>query len=81
MADSKRKRRQFSTEEKAGILRRHMVDKVAVSDLCNELGRFRCAGLQRSQPSLGVDGFPDFEKMNSAQRRAYDRDRLARNLG
>ena len=38
MADSKRKRRQFSTEEKAGILRRHMVDKVAVSDLCNELG-------------------------------------------
>ena len=27
------------------------------------------------------DGFPDFEKMNSAQRRAYDRDRLARKLG
>lgn len=38
MANSKRKRRQFSTEEKAGILRRHMVDKVPVSDLCNELG-------------------------------------------
>jgi transposase len=34
----KRKRRQFSSEEKAAILRRHMVDKVAVSDLCNELG-------------------------------------------
>ena len=38
MADTKRKRRQFSTEEKAAILRRHMVDKVPVSDLCNELG-------------------------------------------
>ena len=34
----KRTRRQFSSEEKAAILRRHMVDKVAVSDLCNELG-------------------------------------------
>lgn len=38
MGEAKRKRRQFNTEEKAGILRRHMVDKVAVSDLCNELG-------------------------------------------
>lgn len=38
MADTKRKRRQFSTEEKAAILRRHMVEKVPVSDLCNELG-------------------------------------------
>lgn len=38
MAEAKRKRRQFSTEEKAAILRRHMVDKVPVSDLCNELG-------------------------------------------
>ena len=27
------------------------------------------------------DGFPDFGKMNSVQRRAYDRDRLARKLG
>ena len=37
MANWKRKRGQFSTEEKAGILRRHMVDRVPVSDLCNEL--------------------------------------------
>jgi transposase len=34
----KRKGRQFSSEEKAAILRRHMVDKVPLSDLCNELG-------------------------------------------
>jgi transposase len=38
VADTKRKRRQFNSEEKAAILRRHMVEKVAVSDLCNELG-------------------------------------------
>ena len=34
----KRTRRPFTTEQKAEILRRHMVDKVPVSDLCNELG-------------------------------------------
>lgn len=32
-----RTRRQFSTDEKAAILRRHLVDKTPVSDLCNEL--------------------------------------------
>jgi transposase-like protein len=29
-------RRKFSTDQKAAILRRHLVDKVAVSDLCEE---------------------------------------------
>lgn len=29
-------RRQFSPEEKATILRRHLVDRVPVSDLCDE---------------------------------------------
>lgn len=33
----KRSRRHFTTEQKVEILRRHMVDKVPVSDLCNEL--------------------------------------------
>lgn len=33
---SKDKRRQFTAEKKAEILRRHLVDKVAVSDLCDE---------------------------------------------
>ena len=34
----KRTRRPFTSEQKAEILRRHMVDKVPVSELCNELG-------------------------------------------
>jgi len=34
----KRTRRPFTAEQKAEILRRHMVDKIPVSDLCNELG-------------------------------------------
>jgi transposase len=34
--ESKRSRRQFSTEQKVAVLRRHLVDKVPVSDLCDE---------------------------------------------
>jgi transposase len=34
--ESKRLRRQFNTEQKVAILRRHLVDKVPVSDLCDE---------------------------------------------
>lgn len=37
------KRRQFTAEDKATILRRHLADKVPVSDLCDEY---------RLQPSL-----------------------------
>lgn len=33
-----RQRRRFSPEEKVAILRRHLLDKVPVSDLCDELG-------------------------------------------
>jgi transposase-like protein len=33
---AKRKRRKHTNEQKAEILRRHLVDKVAVSDLCDE---------------------------------------------
>jgi transposase-like protein len=38
MSSSKRSRRHFTIEQKVAILKRHMVDKVPVSDLCNELG-------------------------------------------
>lgn len=37
MSGSKRTRRHFTAEEKVAILRRHLLDKVAVSDLCQEL--------------------------------------------
>jgi transposase-like protein len=32
----RRNRRKFTAEQKAAILRRHLVDKVPVSDLCDE---------------------------------------------
>jgi transposase-like protein len=40
---SSRTRRQFTNDEKAAILRRHLVDKVPVADICDEL---------KLQPSL-----------------------------
>ena len=36
MSNSKRSRRHFTTEQKVALLKRHLVDKVLVSDLCNE---------------------------------------------
>ena len=38
MSKSKKVRRHHSTEQKVAILRRHMVDKVPISQLCEELG-------------------------------------------
>jgi transposase len=36
MSNSKRSRRHFTTEQKVALLKRHLVDKVPVSDLCNQ---------------------------------------------
>jgi transposase len=33
---SKKARRRFTAEQKATVVRRHLVDKIAVSDLCDE---------------------------------------------
>jgi transposase len=35
---SNAERRQYTAEQKAGIVRRHLVDKVPVSNLCEEYG-------------------------------------------
>ena len=37
MAGKKRKRRSYSPEDKVAYLRRHLLDKVPVSDICEEL--------------------------------------------
>ena len=34
----KRTRKHYTAEEKVAVLKRHLVDKVPVSDLCDELG-------------------------------------------
>ena len=46
-----KKRRTFSAEQKVPILRRHLVDKVAVSDLYDEYGlNARCSTAGRRSP-------------------------------
>jgi transposase-like protein len=32
------KRKQFTPEQKVAIIRRHLIEKVPISDLCDELG-------------------------------------------
>ena len=52
MSGSKRSRRHFTTEQKVAILKRHMVDKVPVSDLCNEHGSSpACSTTGSARPS------------------------------
>lgn len=63
---SKRQRRLFTPEKKAEIVKRHLVDKVAVSEICNE------NQLQPTQlytwEKMALDGMP----------RAFDTQKNAR---
>lgn len=43
MSESKQSRRHRTAEQKAAIVRRHLLDKVPISDICNE---------EKMQPSL-----------------------------
>ncbi len=55
---SKRARRHFTVEQKVALLRRHLVDKVAVSELCDEV---------KIQPSMFYDWQRQlFERMGAA---------------
>jgi transposase len=53
MSKSKRSRRKFTTEQKVAILQRHMVDKVPISELCNEHGLQPSVFYQWQRQALG----------------------------
>ncbi len=40
----RKERRHYTAEERVAILRRHLLDKVPVSDLCEELGLLALSG-------------------------------------
>ncbi len=71
---TKQKRRRFTADQKAATVRRHLADKVPVSDICDEL---------KIQPSVfyewqrqvfeGLDGF--FEQARGGKRAQASRDR------
>lgn len=62
----KRKRKQYTAEEKVTILRKHLLDKVAVSDVCEAYG-LRPAVFYRWQKAFFENGAQAFQKAGEGQ--------------
>ena len=59
----RKQRRHFTAEEKIAILRRHLIDKVPVSDLCDEHG-LQPTVFYRWQKDLFENGAAALERKN-----------------
>jgi transposase-like protein len=70
------KRRRFAAEEKAAILRRHLVEKVPVSDLCDEYG-LNPALFYRWQQTLFEHASAAFERRSDAREQRLKRENEA----
>lgn len=66
------KRRKFSAEEKVRILRRHLVEKAALSDLCDEHG-VHPTMFYRWQKMFFEKGAAAFERREDGQTRKLER--------
>ena len=71
----KKERRQFSAQDKVQILRRHLVDKIPVSDLCDEL-RIQPAQFYHWQQQFFENGAAAFAKPGR-QKRDLQAERIA----
>jgi len=58
---TRRKRRRFSADEKLNAVRRHLIDKVPISDLCDELG-LQPTQIYQWQKQLFDNGGSAFDK-------------------
>jgi len=65
----KKIRRKFSAKEKVSILRRHFLDKVSMSDLCDELG-IAPTLFYRWQKQFFENGAVAFERKNGSKAKA-----------
>lgn len=65
------KRRTFSAEEKVSILRRHLVDKVPVSNLCDEYG-LNPTVFYRWQKEFFENGTAAFERRTDGRERKLE---------
>src|SRR5712675_3195230 len=63
----RKERKHFTPEEKVAILRRHLVDKVPVSELCEELG-LRPTMFYRWQKELFENGAAAFQSQERPHR-------------
>jgi transposase-like protein len=68
----RRKRRNFSGEEKVRILRRHLIDQIPVSDLCDELG-LQPTVFYRWQKEFFEHGAAAFERASNGKKRKEER--------
>ncbi len=69
---STKKRRHFSPEQKVRILRRHLLDKAPISDICDEYG-MKPTVLYRWQRELFEHGAAAFERNNGRKEKRYER--------
>lgn len=62
----KKRRKYYSSEEKVTILKRHLVDKVKISDLCDEF-HMQPSVFYKWQREFFENGASVFEKSNSCK--------------
>ena len=65
----RKQRKNYTGQEKVFILKRHLVDQVAVSDLCDEYA-LQPTVFYRWQKEFFENGAAAFEKTNSRQKKA-----------
>ena len=65
-------RKYYSAEEKVAILRRHLLDKVPVSDLCEELG-LQPTVFYRWQKEFFENGAAAFQSTERPRRQAKEK--------
>jgi transposase-like protein len=70
------KRRKFSAEEKVRILRRHLIEKIPVSDLCDEKGLHPTL-FYKWQKEFFEHGAAAFERSNGSKERRLERENMA----
>src|SRR5437588_12748563 len=67
----RKERKHYTAEEKVAILRRHLLDKVPVSDLCEELG-LQPTVFYRWQKEVFENGAAAFHTTERPRRQAED---------
>ncbi len=67
----KKQRQKYSAEKKVNILRRHLIDKVPVSDLCDEYG-FHPTIFYRWQKAFFENGKAAFESVDNSLKRELE---------
>ena len=68
----RKQRKNYTSEEKVRILRKHLIDQVPVSDLCDELG-LQPTVFYRWQKEFFEHGRAAFERQGNGKERGYQR--------